>query len=87
VRPCGEFWRHEVAQLGAPGFLESSPEIVWRPHHSQVDVLRRSCAVESELEHEAALQRGRFSEDPVDAGQEAVNSSLTRMCRWRASWE
>jgi hypothetical protein len=67
-----DFEGHEVAQLAAPGFLESSQEIVWRPHHSQVDVLRRSCAVESELEHEAALQRGRFSEDPVDAGQEAV---------------
>jgi hypothetical protein len=28
--------------------------------------------ISRELEHEAALQRGRFSEDPVDADQEAV---------------
>ncbi len=64
--------RQEVAQIEASGLLKSGEDISARTHQAKVDVLRRSCAVDPELEGHAALERGGVTENGHDPREKPI---------------
>ncbi len=62
----------EPARYPAPRGLEPGEQLVGHTHHPQVNVLRRPGAVQTQFQHEAALQHDRVPELGHGAREEPV---------------
>ena len=62
---------HEVAEFDPTRFLQAIEQITWRAHHAEVDVLRRSRALQAHFEHQPSLQHDGVAGQLLHASQEA----------------
>ena len=62
----------KVSEITSGCFLEVGEHVVGRAHEPQIDILRRSGALEADLEDEAPLQRRGVAKHGDDPSQKAV---------------